>query len=130
LLGPDRESEQWVCAVSKPNQWEYGVCKKIRTGDKKVEITLPEINLHGRSVVIVDDIASSGQTLAVTIRQCLLKNAKHVDVLVTHALFVNGAKEHLIQAGVRNIWSTDSVSHKSNIIPLYALLKDAVSNLT
>ena len=104
-------------------------CNKIRAGDKKVEITLPEINLYGRSVVIVDDVASSGQTLAVAIKKCLLKKAIHVDVLVTHALFVNDAIQHLKQAGVRNIWSTDSVSHKSNIIPLYGLLKEAVINL-
>ena len=129
LLGPDSESEQWVSAISKPNQWEYGICKKKRTGDKKVEITLPEINLHGRSVIIVDDVASSGQTLAVTARQCLSRSAKHVDVLVAHALFANKAKERVIQAGVHNMWSTDSVSHESNIIPLYALLKDAILNL-
>ena len=129
LLAPDSEAEQWVKAVANPNQWQYGVCNKIRAGDKKVEITLPEINLYGRSVVIVDDVASSGQTLAVAIKKCLLKKAKHVDVLVTHALFVNDAIQHLKQAGVRNIWSTDSVSHKSNIIPLYGLLKEAVINL-
>ena len=129
LLGPDTEAEQWVSAVASPNQWTYGVCKKIRTGDKKVEITLPEINLDGRSVILVDDVASSGQTLSVAIGECLSKNAKHVDVLVTHALFANDAKERLIQAGVRNIWSTDSISHESNIIPLYGLLKDAVLNL-
>ena len=129
LLGPDSEAEQWVSAVAKPNQWEYGVCKKTRTGDKDVEITLPEINLHERSVVLVDDVASSGQTLSVAIRKCLLKNAKHVDVLVTHALFVHDAKERMMQAGVRNMWSTDSVNHESNIIPLYVLLKDAVLSL-
>jgi len=129
LLAPDSEAEQWVKAVANPNQWEYGVCNKIRSGDKKVEITLPEINLHGRSVVIVDDVASSGQTLAVAIKTCLLKKAKRVDVLVTHALFVNDAIQHLKQAGVRNIWSTDSVSHESNIIPLYNLLKEAILDL-
>ena len=129
LLAPDSEAEQWVSAVAKPDQWQYGVCTKIRTGDKNVEITLPEINLHDRAVVIVDDVTSSGQTLAVAIKQCLSNNAKHVDVLVTHALFANDAKQRLIQAGVRNIWSTDSVSHESNIIPLYGLLRDAVLNL-
>ena len=129
LLGPDSEADQWVSAVAKPEQWEFGVCKKIRSGDKEVEVSLPTIDLHGRSVVIVDDVASSGQTLAVTIKQCLSKNAQHVDVLVTHALFANDAKQRLLQAGVRNIWSTDSVSHESNIIPLCGLLKDAVLNL-
>ena len=129
LLAPDSEAEQWVSAVAKPNHWQYGVCKKIRKGDRHVEITLPEINLRGRSVVIVDDVASSGYTLAVATRRCMFKQANHVDVLVTHALFVNGAKQRLHDAGVRIIWSTDSVSHESNIIPLYNLLKDEVLNL-
>lgn len=129
ILAPDSEAEQWVSAVANPSQWEYGVCKKIRSGDKQVEITLPEIDLSERSVVIVDDVASSGKTLAVATRQCMEVNAKHVDILVTHALFASGAKECLIQAGVRNMWSTDSISHESNIIPLCDLLKDAVLNL-
>ena len=129
LLGPDSEAEQWVSAVANPNQWNYGVCKKIRTGDREVEITLPEIDLHGRSVVIVDDVASSGQTLVVAIKKCLSQQAKHVDVLVTHALFEKDAKQRLIQAGVRNIWSTDSVSHGSNVIALHNLLKEGLLNL-
>lgn len=129
ILAPDSEAEQWVSAVAKPNQWQYGVCKKIRRGDRQVEITLPGIDLEGRAVVIVDDVASSGQTLAVAARKCLLKKAKHVDVLVTHALFVKDAKQRLKQAGVRNIWSTDSVCHESNVITLDGLLKDAVLNL-
>ena len=129
LLAPDSEAEQWVSAVAKPSQWDYGVCNKIRSGDREVEITLPEINLDGRSVVIVDDVASSGQTLAVAIKQCLSKNAKHVDVLVTHALFADDAKQRLVEAGVRHIWSTDSVSHESNIITLAELLKDAILKL-
>jgi len=123
LLGPDAESEQWVSAVAKPNQWSYGACNKIRTGDKKVEITLPEINLDGRAIILVDDMVSSGQTLSVTISECLSKNAKHVDILVTHALFANDAKQRMIEAGLRNNRRTDSVSHESNISPLYGVLK-------
>jgi ribose-phosphate pyrophosphokinase len=30
LLGPDSEAEQWVGAVAKPSQWEYGVCARSR----------------------------------------------------------------------------------------------------
>ncbi len=129
LLGPDGEAEQWVAAVAKPNQWQYGVCKKIRRGDREVEISLPEIDLQGRTVVLVDDVASSGQTLAVAAGKCLSGGARQVDVLVTHALFADDAKQSLIQAGVREIWSTDSVSHESNVIPLHGLLKDAVLSL-
>lgn len=129
LLAPDSEAEQWVKAVAAPNAWEYGICNKIRTGDRKVEITLPDIDLNGREVIIVDDVASSGQTLAVAIKQCLSKQAKHVDVLITHALFGGDAKQCLLDAGVRNIWSTDSVTHESNVIHLDSLLKEAVLHL-
>ena len=129
LLGPDSEAEQWVGAVARPNKWEYGVCQKQRSGDRQVEITLPGINLRDRDVVIVDDVASSGHTLLVAIEGCLAVNARQVDVLVTHALFDEDAKQQLIRAGVRNIWSTDSVSHDSNVIPLRGLLGDAVLDL-
>lgn len=130
LLGPDSEAQQWVKAVAEPNGWEYGVCSKTRLGDKKVDITLPNLDLADRAVIIVDDVASSGQTLAVTIKQALSKQAKHVDVLVTHALFGDDAKQCLIDAGVRNIWSTDSVNHESNVIALSGLLKEAVLRLS
>jgi ribose-phosphate pyrophosphokinase len=129
LLGPDSEAEQWVAAVAEPNQWEYAVCQKSRSGDRQVEISLPEIDLRERSVILVDDVASSGQTLAVATGKCLAKCAAHVDVLVTHALFACDARQRMVSAGARNIWSTDSVSHESNVIHLQGLLRDAVLSL-
>ncbi len=129
LLGPDSEAEQWVSAVAKPNQWEYAVCNKIRHGDREVEVTLPELDFEGRMVVLIDDVASSGQTLAGASGKCLSKNAANVDALVTHALFSDDSERNLKQAGIRNIWSTDSVSHESNTICLQGLLGEAVIGL-
>jgi ribose-phosphate pyrophosphokinase len=129
LLAPDSEAEQWVKAVAKPNHWEYGVCHKVRRGDKQVNITLPDISLKGRKVIIVDDVASSGQTLAETIKLCLHKKAAEVNVLVTHALFGKDVQQSLINAGANNIWSTDSVTHPSNQIALSDLLKQATVNI-
>ncbi len=129
LLGPDSEAEQWVASVAEPNNLTYGVCKKVRSGDRKIEITLPEIDLQGRNVVLVDDVASSGQTLAVAIRECISRDARNVDVLVTHALFAGDAIQRMQRAGVRNVWSTDSISHESNVIPLKGILREAVKSL-
>jgi len=62
-------------------------------------------------------------------RECLPRQARHVDVQVTHALFVNDARHRLKEAGVRNVWSTGSIGHESNIIPLNGLLGGAVLTL-
>ena len=129
LLGPDEEAEQWVGSVALPGGWNYGVCRKKRLGDKKVEISLPGIEVGGRDVVLVDDVASSGRTLAVAAAACLDRRAARVDVLVTHALFADDALAQLNAAGVRNIWSSDSVSHESNRIALAPLLANAVAGL-
>ncbi|MCP4488409.1 MAG: ribose-phosphate diphosphokinase [Gammaproteobacteria bacterium] len=129
LVGPDSESAQWVSAVAKSNSWEYVVCEKGRRGDKEVRIIMPNIDMHKRTVVIVDDVASSGQTLKTAITECFSKNASHVNLLVTHALFGQQTKQALLEAGAQHIWSTDSVSHDSNAIQLCDLLKQAVLEL-
>ncbi len=129
LIGPDSESEQWVSAVAQPNRWDYAICEKIRHGDEDVQITMPDIDMHGRTVVIVDDLASSGQTLKTAVTECFSRNALQVDLLITHALFGQDTKQALLEAGVKHIWSSDSVTHDSNAIALCDLLKQAVLEL-
>lgn len=129
ILGPDSESLQWVQALATPYGWQHAVCSKKRQGDEKVVITLPELDFNGASVVLVDDMASSGTTLSVAVAQCLARGASRVDVLVTHALFVHDAMERIALAGAQQIWSTDSITHATNRIPLCYLLKDALLSL-
>ena len=127
LLGPDEESEQWVASIAADNGYDYAVAKKKRTGDYSVEVELPKINYQGREVVLVDDIASSGRTLADAAKKLNAANAGSISVLVTHGLFAEGALEQLQKSGVKNIWSTDSVLHPSNCIHLDALLAESLA---
>lgn len=130
LLGPDSESEQWVRSLAEANGLAYGVASKQRLGDREIRIALPECDLAGKPVVLVDDVISSGETIAIATQMCFEKGAKRVDVLVTHPLFAQGAIERLRQSGVGEIWSTDSISHPSNCIALTGLLAEAVRVVT
>jgi len=130
LLGPDSESVQWVRSIAEESGLAYGVAEKLRLGDREIQITLPDLNLTEKSVVLVDDVISSGETMAIAAKCCFEKGAKRVDVLATHALFAQGAVERFQQVGVGEVWSTDSIPHSSNCISLAGLLAEAVHVIT
>lgn len=126
LLGPDAESLRWVRVAALEGGFEHAVCRKVRHGDRAVDIELPELPLQGRDVVLVDDVASTGHTLARCASLALRAGARRVDVAVTHALFVGDALVQLQAAGVGEIWSTDAVPHPTNRIRLAPMLAQAV----
>lgn len=127
LIGPDEESAQWVEAIAAPAGLDYGVARKHRLGDRSVRIELPKLAVTGRPVVLVDDVASTGQTLAEAARLLTGRGAASVSAVVTHALFVGDALQRLRAAGVDDICSTDSVPHPSNRLHLDTLLAAALA---
>jgi ribose-phosphate pyrophosphokinase len=129
LLGPDEESAQWVAAAAKAAACDFAVAHKQRHGDRDVSITLPAADFHGQQMVLVDDVASTGRTLATAAQQLQEAGAAAVHCLITHALFVADAETELKAAGVQQIWSTDSISHPSNCLSLTPLLAEALRRL-
>jgi ribose-phosphate pyrophosphokinase len=126
LLGPDEEAAPWVRSAAQAQGLEHGTCIKQRSGDREVRVALPGLDFRGREVVLIDDVASTGRTLAVTAGALLQRGAAAVDVAVTHALFVDDAIAQLAAAGVRHVWSSDSVPHASNVVSLVPLLAAAL----
>ncbi|MDH5360086.1 MAG: ribose-phosphate diphosphokinase [Gammaproteobacteria bacterium] len=129
LLGPDAESRQWVEEIAQLQGLEFGVASKLRHGDRKVEISLPRLDYQGRHVVLVDDVVSSGHTMAEAAQGLLQAGAARVDCLVTHALFAEGAENLLHTAGIKHIYSTDAIPHHSNCLSLAPLLSAALRTL-
>lgn len=126
LVGPDAESRQWVEVAAEAAGLDFVVAQKRRRGDRSVEVLLPEHDYRDIDAVLIDDLASTGRTLAEAAVALRVAGARRVDVLVTHALFVGDAFETLREAGVADIWSSDSVPHPSNAFPLAVLLAEAV----
>ncbi len=126
LLGPDDEAAQWVGAAAAAHGLEHGTCRKHRNGDREVAVALPDTDFAGREVVLIDDVASTGRTLIAAARGLAARGARAVDVAVTHALFVEDAITQLAEAGVRHVWSSDSVPHASNVVSLVPLLAAAL----
>ncbi len=126
LLAPDEEAGQWVRAAAAAHGLEHAVCRKQRHGDREVDVALPDVSVRGRAVVLLDDVASTGRTLAAAARGALASGAASVDVAVTHALFVGDALQQVRAAGVRHVWSSDCVPHPSNAVSVVPVLARAL----
>ncbi|MBK1702244.1 ribose-phosphate diphosphokinase [Thiococcus pfennigii] len=127
LIGPDAESEQWVAAVAAHRGLDWRVGVKERRGDRDVAVRFPGGTGRGRHLVLVDDVASTGRTLAVAARALAAEAPASISVLVTHALFVGDALAQLAAAGVAHVWSSDSIPHPTNRLALAPLLAAALA---
>lgn len=125
LVGPDEESAQWVQRAAEAASTRWIVGRKVRRGDRRVTVDLPAAPIRGRHVVVVDDMISTGRTLAEATRVLLAAGAARVDIAATHALFADGAELVLRAAGAGAIWTTDSVPHPTNAVRLAPLLATA-----
>jgi ribose-phosphate pyrophosphokinase len=127
VLGPDEESGPLVARVATALELTGAVARKLRRGDRSVAITLPPgIAVEGRMVVIVDDVISSGQTIAVVAGLLRRAGAGAIDVIVTHALCDEAASDQLRAAGVRALVSSDTVTHPSNGFSVMGLVAEAL----
>jgi ribose-phosphate pyrophosphokinase len=128
LVGPDEESAQWIAQAAAQHQFDFAVCRKVRHGDRHVEVALPTVDVKGRNVVLLDDVASSGHTLAEATRLLLAAGASRVDVAVTHALFADEALQLVKTAGVSEVWSTDCIAHSTNTVSMASAIAAALTH--
>lgn len=127
LVGPDAESRQWIETAAARHGLDSVVCSKTRHGDHEVDIALPPgADVAGRAVVLLDDVASSGRTLARAAALLRTAGAASVDVAVTHALFAADALEVIHAAGVEQVWSTDCIAHPSNAVHVAPMIAAAL----
>lgn len=129
LIGPDEESAQWLALAAARHGFDHAVCRKVRHGDREVDIELPEFTLTDRQVVVFDDVVSTGHSVARAAQRLLEAGAASVDVAVTHALFSCHALDLMLAAGIGEIWSTDCIAHASNVVSMDGTLAAALVQL-
>lgn len=129
IIGPDSESEQWVAEVARMHGFPFIVLDKIRTGDKEVEITAsPMEKWQQHQPVLIDDIISSGATMLEAMVHIKKSGLKPPVCISIHAVFSENAYVKLMEAGVVDILTCNTISHAGHQIDISETLARGIVN--
>jgi ribose-phosphate pyrophosphokinase len=127
LVGPDGEARQWVERIAKRLGLEFVLGRKRRHGDRDVQLEIPDAErAAGRWVVLVDDLISSGATLAAAASLLREAGAEKIDALATHCLADEADLEQLRRAGIASIRATDSIPGPVATLPVASFLAEEI----
>ncbi|MCW4025405.1 MAG: ribose-phosphate diphosphokinase [Candidatus Bathyarchaeota archaeon] len=84
--------------------------------------TAEGLNVKDQTVIILDDIISTGGTIVGAAKILREQGAKHVFCACVHGLLIGNAAEKILAAGVEEIISTDSVPNAYSKVSLAPLI--------
>ena len=119
LIGPDAESEQWVGTISENSLTPFTILEKTQLNETQIETSIPGIEQFvNYTPVLIDDIISTGMTMLETVKYLQLLEMHPPVCIGIHAVFAGKAYEALLDAGVMQIITSNTIPHISNAIDI------------
>lgn len=109
VLAPDKGALDRAEAAAKILGVAFDHLEKKRISGDVVEMKPKTLSVRGKTVAIVDDIISTGGTIATAATQLKVQGADRVIAACTHGLFLSGAEQRMRNAGCDEVFATDSI---------------------
>ncbi|MBI5273084.1 MAG: ribose-phosphate pyrophosphokinase [Chlamydiia bacterium] len=125
IVSPDVGSNRMARKYAEELGCDLALVDKRRVSARFVAANALIGEVKGKQAILVDDICSTGGTLATAARVCREMGAKSVSAVITHGLFVGGA----LPAGIDRFWVTDSVPSNSaevDVVTIAPHVADAI----
>ncbi len=129
VLAPDKGALERAKSAAGIIGCDFDYMQKTRIDGNTVEIKPKQLEAKGKTVAIIDDIISTGGTMAKSIAELKRQGAKKVIVSCTHGLFIGQALEKLKSAGCDEIIATDTILSNYSKVSCAPCIVDALKDL-
>jgi len=109
ILAPDEGAMGFAERVASAGGWECDHLEKTRLSGVEVKIAPRQLSARSRSVVIVDDIISTGGTIATAAGMLYDQGARDIYAACVHGVFTGGAYVRLMATGIRDVVCSDTI---------------------
>ncbi|MEN6611058.1 MAG: ribose-phosphate diphosphokinase [Methanoregulaceae archaeon] len=109
ILAPDEGAALFAEGVAAGGGFDCDHLEKTRLSGESVRMAPKRLDAGSRTVVIVDDIISTGGTIATATQMLYDQGATEVYTACVHGVFTGGAYIRLIAAGIREISCSDTL---------------------
>jgi ribose-phosphate pyrophosphokinase len=117
ILAPDEGAMVFAGQVASAGGWDCDHLTKTRLSGVEVKMAPKKLSAKSRSVVIVDDIISTGGTIATAAGMLFQQGARDVTAACVHGVFTGGAYARLMASGIRDVVCSDTIERCCSRIP-------------
>ena len=117
VLAPDKGARDRSDAVAKILGADADHLEKTRLSGSEVKVAPKSLDVKGRRVGIVDDLISTGGTIATATQELKRQGAARVVAACTHGLFTNGGLDRIRAAGCDRVAASDTLDNPVAEIP-------------
>ena len=115
--------------ASKDLGLDYDFLEKTSLSGDTVSIKPKHLEVKGRDVIIIDDIISTGGTIAETILLLRSHGAHEVFTACVHPVLSSNAVMKLFRAGVKSIIATDTIDKGVSVVSVAPVIGEAMKNI-
>lgn len=128
VLAPDKGALDRAKQASELIGCEFDYMEKTRIDGSTVEMKPKQLDAQSKTVAIIDDIISTGGTMALAIKELKKQGAKKVLVACTHGLFAADAIKKLSTSGCDEIISTDTIENDYSKVNVAGCIAELIEN--
>ena len=126
VFSPDIGAAGRAKAVGEAMGVPYDHLEKKRLSGTEVVIKPAKADVKGKSILIVDDMISTGGTIRTATTQLKAAGAKSVTVACTHGVYVNNALEKLKESDIDELLSCNTLITETSKISVAGMVAEAL----